>query len=180
MRRDRYETTLSLAVSLIGRMQYGAGGGFDGLFFSRTNGSGSDAALWWRCRAASGRKQLAAWKCGGGSRITAVSVRASGRRSRLDRAGRSFAAELIRAIARAGPSVLKYDQCVPNHRVTEDTNPKRQRGRLGCSSLTLRVGVLCDSVVRVLSANPGYGISLCLLPRRRSLRFSREGAGQEV
>ena len=127
IRRDRYETILSLAVSLIGRMQHGASGGFDGLFFTRTDGSGSDAALRWRYRAASGRKQLAAWTSrgwpgGSGSRITAGSSRASGRRRCVGRAGRSTFPEFIRAIARACPSVLKYDQCVPNHRVTEDTD----------------------------------------------------------
>ena len=120
--RGVYETTLSFVVSLIGRMQHGSGGGFDGLLFSRTNGSGSDAALWGRCRAASGRKQLTAGSGRGGSWITAGAAHGSGRRSRLDRAGPSSCAEFIRAIARACPAVLKYDQCVPNHRVTEDTD----------------------------------------------------------
>jgi len=127
MRRDRYETTLSFAVSFIGRMQHGSGGGFDGLLFSRTNGSGSDAALWWCCRAASGRKQFTAWTSRGwpvrgGSRITAGAAHGSGWGRCFDRAGPSSCAEFIRAIARACPAVLKYDQCVPNH-----TNPKRKR-----------------------------------------------------
>jgi hypothetical protein len=132
MRRDRYETTLSFAVSLIGRMQHGAGGGLDGLFFSRTNGSGSDAALRWCCRAASGRKQLAAWTSRGwpvrgGSGIAAGAALSSGWRRWFDRAGRSFVAELIRAIARARPAVLKYDQCVPKHR--SRAKPQRRQGK---------------------------------------------------
>src|SRR5260370_624402 len=114
-------------------MQHGAGGGLDGLFFSGTDGTGSDPTLWWCFGAASWRKQLAAWNCGSRSRITAGSARASGRRSRLDRAGRSSRAEFIRAIARARPAVLKYDQCVPDHRVTEDTERQgdKETGRQG-------------------------------------------------
>ncbi len=123
MRRDRYETTLSFAVSFVGRMQYGARGGLDGLFFSGTNGTGSDAALWRSCRAASGRKQLATGSGRGGSWITAGAAHGSGWGRCFDRAGPSSCAEFIRAIARACPSVLKYDQYVPNH-----TNPKRKRG----------------------------------------------------
>jgi len=93
-------------------MQYGARGGLDGLFFSGTNGTGSDAALWRSCRAASGRKQLTAGSgrggsgCGG-SWITAGAAHDSGWGRCFDRAGRSPAAEFIRAIARARPSVLK-------------------------------------------------------------------------
>jgi hypothetical protein len=106
MRRGGYETTLSLAVPFIVRMQHCARSGFDGLFFSGTNGSGSDAALWRSFGAASRWKQLTAWNGDSRSWITARAARASGRRFCIDRAGRSSPVEFIRAIARAARSIL--------------------------------------------------------------------------
>jgi hypothetical protein len=91
-------------------MQHGAGSGLDGLFFSGTDGSGSDASLWRSFRAASWRKQLTAWSGDSRSWITARAARASGRRSCIHRAGRSSSVEFTRAIARAARSILNWWQ----------------------------------------------------------------------
>jgi len=43
-------------------MQYGAGGGCDGLLFAGADGAGNDAALWGSVSAASGESVVAAWR----------------------------------------------------------------------------------------------------------------------
>jgi hypothetical protein len=85
------ETTVDFIVSLSGRLQHGAGGGFDGLLFAGTDGSGNDAALRRSSRAASGRL-IAARRSGGPERAAraASSAGDSTRWCRFDTAGRTF------------------------------------------------------------------------------------------
>jgi hypothetical protein len=68
------ETTLNSSVSSFRRLQHGAGGRFDGLFFAGKDGTGDDAALWWGVGAASGRFIVAA----GGGGHTGFAARAAG------------------------------------------------------------------------------------------------------